>query len=1116
MRKNITLPAVLLIGLLMTCLTATGQSKVTIHDAGELRFEAQDARLKAEAQEARFKAEAERVQFKAEAQEARFKAEAQKARSKAEAQEAQQKEKARGKGAPEAFMKLSSANTAGMQLRSDGTTTYAFTVTYSMTGDKQNKTVYTYTKGRLTLYERSYWNGDDWVNSYKSEYAYDDYGYQVLDANYSGADNTWLKQYKYVYAYNDKGTKILDEYYYGKDNEWVPSRKYAYDNWGNILNEYYTEEGAPFTKDVYARDDYGHYTLRESYTGVGNEWMPGKKEVYKYDSHGSQTLSESYTGVGKEWMPDEKAERIYDYDANGNPRTLLNASYKGEGSEWAPVEKYVYEYDANGQTLYERYTGVNNEWIKLSKSVSKYDANGDRTLYEGYTGIDNEWVGQSKTTSNFNNRIPIAGTRYSWKDNGWVISWEETYDNGEKAVDRNKVYATIITHNNYDSEGATIISTSKGAGINIPSYGIFFYSFYDGNSEYEFTSDNDGNLTSINAYYLIGTDKTLAYNYVIGYENKLPISFEHNVGNVPSTKLVRQYDVNGNIILDEWHRWDYNKNLLVTDYKQVSAYDAKGRQTLYEYYQGNESGDGWISTNEKYVYAYNDAGTEILYERYNNSNGSGDNWIYDYKRVNAYNDAGRRILYETYNGNENGDGWAYHQKAIDDYDEAGRRILYVYYSGNESKDAWIPGSKEESAFDSSGNEILYVQYTWDINADEWIKSYKRENAYDAAGRQTLYASYTWDAGEAEWAINSKRVNAYDANGRRLLYEDLYLSNSGLGGYKEEYEYDAYGTASYIDSYWDTANEAWRGNSRTTYYEKGKNGSTIVANHYWWEDDQWIISGYTLYYPDAEQVAPIELKDTQIDVTESYMINYTFNLESLLPSISDAVLGEVTYSIGTVTNDYYILGTINYTEGTSLTLPIYGADAGTAAIPVTIESANLGRFLAIIRVTTSGTPYVSVNGVSLNSSEIGLAVNGTFQLVATVSPAGADNPGVTWSTSNAAIATVANGVVTAIAPGTATITVSTDDGGYTATCTVTVTSGTVGAEAVSQEIVVFFNESVLTIDSPASETIAVYDFNGRLLFTGKKPQGKTVFTVGNAGGKIVIVKGSSGWTKKIVR
>ncbi len=45
--------------------------------------------------------------------------------------------------------------------------------------------------------------------------------------------------------------------------------------------------------------------------------------------------------------------------------------------------------------------------------------------------------------------------------------------------------------------------------------------------------------------------------------------------------------------------------------------------------------------------------------------------------------------------------------------------------------------------------------------------------------------------------------------------------------------------------------------------------------------------------------------------------------------------------------------------------------------------------------------------------------------------------MTWSTSDASIATVTDGVVTAVAPGTATITATTVDGGFTAACTVTV-------------------------------------------------------------------------------
>ena len=64
------------------------------------------------------------------------------------------------------------------------------------------------------------------------------------------------------------------------------------------------------------------------------------------------------------------------------------------------------------------------------------------------------------------------------------------------------------------------------------------------------------------------------------------------------------------------------------------------------------------------------------------------------------------------------------------------------------------------------------------------------------------------------------------------------------------------------------------------------------------------------------------------------------------------------------------------------------------------------------------------------------------------PSDATNKNVTWSTSDASIATVTDGVVTAVAPGTATITVTTEDGNKTATCAVTVTAATVPVTGVT--------------------------------------------------------------------
>ena len=81
--------------------------------------------------------------------------------------------------------------------------------------------------------------------------------------------------------------------------------------------------------------------------------------------------------------------------------------------------------------------------------------------------------------------------------------------------------------------------------------------------------------------------------------------------------------------------------------------------------------------------------------------------------------------------------------------------------------------------------------------------------------------------------------------------------------------------------------------------------------------------------------------------------------------------------------------------------------------------------------------VAVTGVSLNKTSLSLEKGKSETLTATVAPENASNKNVTWSSNNTSVATVNNGEVTAVAPGTATITVTTEDGGKTATCVVTV-------------------------------------------------------------------------------
>ena len=92
------------------------------------------------------------------------------------------------------------------------------------------------------------------------------------------------------------------------------------------------------------------------------------------------------------------------------------------------------------------------------------------------------------------------------------------------------------------------------------------------------------------------------------------------------------------------------------------------------------------------------------------------------------------------------------------------------------------------------------------------------------------------------------------------------------------------------------------------------------------------------------------------------------------------------------------------------------------------------------VFTIADATTAVTGVTLNKSAAEMTVGGeTLTLIPTVLPNNATNKSVTWTSSDGNVATVNNGVVTAVAAGTANITVTTVDGNKTATCVVTVSN-----------------------------------------------------------------------------
>ena len=211
-------------------------------------------------------------------------------------------------------------------------------------------------------------------------------------------------------------------------------------------------------------------------------------------------------------------------------------------------------------------------------------------------------------------------------------------------------------------------------------------------------------------------------------------------------------------------------------------------------------------------------------------------------------------------------------------------------------------------------------------------------------------------------------------------------------------------------------------------------------------------------------------------------------ETLLTTITATAKEQASYStanVATVSFSYTAYGssaylanwgwwgygwsaTVNAAEGYTITKCIFYDDANRTATdseaPFVVETTEEDKTPRINGTPIDGGIYqskgikkievygyenpttVNVTGITLSQTEAAMTVGGeTLTLTATVAPDDATDKTVTWTSSDPTIATVANGVVTAVAAGTATITATATNGtpddttdDKTATCTITVT------------------------------------------------------------------------------
>lgn len=182
---------------------------------------------------------------------------------------------------------------------------------------------------------------------------------------------------------------------------------------------------------------------------------------------------------------------------------------------------------------------------------------------------------------------------------------------------------------------------------------------------------------------------------------------------------------------------------------------------------------------------------------------------------------------------------------------------------------------------------------------------------------------------------------------------------------------------------------------------------------------------------------IKIKCTEFSIARDGIIKVEkveLDKTSATPTVGDTV--ELT---ATVTPENATDKTVTWDSSDKTVATVENGKVTTLKMGTSKITAKAGDVEAVCEITVleKGEEVVAVTGVELEASK-SIKIGEDATLTAKISPENATNKAVTWKSDKEEIAKVdATGKVTAVAPGTATITVTTDDGKKTAECKITV-------------------------------------------------------------------------------
>ena len=210
--------------------------------------------------------------------------------------------------------------------------------------------------------------------------------------------------------------------------------------------------------------------------------------------------------------------------------------------------------------------------------------------------------------------------------------------------------------------------------------------------------------------------------------------------------------------------------------------------------------------------------------------------------------------------------------------------------------------------------------------------------------------------------------------------------------------------------------------------------------------------------DKTATCEVTVTDPVVEVASVSLDKTTLNMST----------GERVTLTATISPDNATTKTVSWSSSNTAVATVNnGIVSATGAGTATITAEAEGK-TATCEVTVKD-PVIEVTSLTLSKTETELEVGQEDYILARISPNDATDKTVTWSTSNKAVATVADGIIQAVSAGTATIT-ATSANGLTAECKVTVVAPVTPPAPAIEVSSVSINKDTLKLEISGSETL----------------------------------------------